>query len=418
MANIFEKMFDKLPMIPYFPGQNILCGIIFFIHGGGIFNIPIIGTIFNIIRKFLFYIIAVIIVLNIVFHYLKEYIKHWIENLPGGAILKGVFDMVTGNPLEGAEEIAEDIVLNGWWDPGPASFQFNKTCKEKFASKDFSSDYSLWKNEKWEDVKSDDTTYGTKNGKPGKLDKLCEKGYDCPDTSDLLYGHSYGYINAINIGNAPRKYLDCCNMNVEFCRGNTISDDSRMPVIPYLLCAVEGGVGAVVGGAEALECDAEKIAWHLCPFNCGSEPDCEGNPIEAAEDTAREWLQECQHNCITEVGCNDNDILKKQSQNAIRKKKGEPLLRFVGCENDSDPGCLGVFREPTPIDYAYSIKNILDEYVFSKFWFKAFVIPYVVYHILLLLCYKTAAGRGLRIVNKGYNMVKGVGKKIKGIVKK
>ena len=239
-----NDLFHKLPTIPYFPGQNIICGIIFFIHGGGIFEIPIIGTILNIVRKFLMHIIAIIIVANIVMYYLEEYIKKWIDELPVpiSTLLKGTFDILTFNYeglLGDVEELGEEIVLNGWWDPGPLNL--NGTCYERFASKEYSTDYSLWKKELWEDIKSNDSTNGTKNGKPGELDKLCEEGSDCSNTSDLLGGTPFetGYLNGIKIGNAPRKFKDCCDMNIDFCRGKTIFDNPRMPEVPHLMCAAE-----------------------------------------------------------------------------------------------------------------------------------------------------------------------------------
>ena len=111
--------------------KNAICFIVLIIHGN---NIPIISMIFDIIKKILIVIISVIIVINILFYFLKEYIRDLIEKLPFplSDILEGIFDVGTGNILTGAEELSDGIVLNGWWDPGPAAFQFNKTCKEIF----------------------------------------------------------------------------------------------------------------------------------------------------------------------------------------------------------------------------------------------------------------------------------------------
>jgi hypothetical protein len=418
-----NEIFPGLPTIPYFPGQNIICGIVFFIHGGGIFNFPIIGPIINIIRRYLLHAIAYIIVFNILIHYLEDYIKRWIDNLPTpiSTLIKGFFDIITFNVsgyLSDAEELAEEALLNGWWDPGPLNIK--GTCKERFGNKNYSVDYSLWKKEKWEDVRANDSTYGTKNGKPGKLDDLCEGGLDCPDTADLFGGTpvATGYLNGINIGNAPRKFKDCCDMNIDFCRGKTVADNPRMPIIPHVGCAVGQGAGYVGGAASAIGhdtvCGTKWAAWHAKELICGSgrfQPSCDPEPTCSAENVgesahreAQRLLHICQNKCIADAGCN-NDVNIKQSENAVRKKLGDEIITFEGCVNENDPGCFGDFRHGNLKDAIFSIKSILYEYVFNKFWFWGIVLPIMIYYILLFLCQLTVSGKALYRLNKGYSKI-------------
>jgi len=395
-------------------------------------NIPIPDSPLHIVLFFIY--------CSIIWDFFKDYIKPGICDLLDDADDTSRFIITPIRWMFGcgwfgdlnAADIARAGFEGEWWESskvlaamgedahGKCDDRFYQTKDEDGKPISFATDYTLWSSENDAGV--------TLNGPSGEVDQLCKHYSDCPSATKAT---------GIGMGNAPRKYKECCDLTVEYF-GSELGERGGITVMGHPLknrvsdfssvgigCDI-GGVGnagscLADGAARAAGATVNFLTFGYTDFDTGPAEGCPENPLRVDQSyTMAE--QKCRNDAIDSYGCSqfrNGGSRAIQAHNALVRFKKEQNTRTGkhltsmgenmnggeytdGCkpnevkENKTEMNrCYGPFKEPDTGEIIGVVwRKFLNMSIYEKI--KLFYKIILFTYILLWLLLKTEENKFLR----------------------
>jgi len=261
---------------------------------------------------------------NVVMKFLVNHVLHWVLGWFYIGLIIDVFkfaleekacDFIDNNfgfaaglvkqyyGICGDDSIFSHPLSDGWWDTdihGRCDDNYyRQKCPYNGSTKEYRTDMTLWKGEQAR-LGGDP---GKKNGGFENPGEICNTFADCNE--------SFGGGMGIGVGNAPRKYKECCEFNVRYIvSGNLYNRDTKpgksMPVIPPEAGAACDAKEFLEGAKTLFKCGGQKVIGGLAslvhiPYTPSKE--CSGRIGDDIEAAAYQKYSECVNLKVKATGC-------------------------------------------------------------------------------------------------------------------